>query len=133
VLTAVSANAAASYDLRRSGADGVFGNGDDAVVPLVPAYASGKTVSFVVTDNPLQPGTYRFRTIGLLDGAGLPVTDFARVFSVSDPLVGRLENIDNNALELATVPRSVETDSTIIARNLIGLGKLAAHNTASGY
>ncbi len=122
VLTAVSANAAASYDLRRSGADGVFGNGDDAVVPLVPAYASGKTVSFVVTDNPLQPGTYRFRTIGLLDGAGLPVTDFARVFSVSDPLVGRLENIDNNALELATALPMTETPSGSGFLTALGVG-----------
>lgn len=36
-------------------------------------------------------------------------------------------------LELATVPRWVESDAQIIARNLIGLGKLASHNTAEAY
>lgn len=110
-LNSATANAAASYDLRTSGVDGVFGNGDDVVVPLVLAYAGGKVVSMMVTDNPLQPGTYRFRTIGLLDGAGLPVTDFVRGFSVADPLVGRLENIDNNTLEQATALPMTETPS----------------------
>jgi hypothetical protein len=41
--------------------------------------------------------------------------------------------INVTGLELATVPRWVESDAQIIARNLIGLGKLSSHNTAEGY
>ncbi|MGN6385112.1 MAG: Ig-like domain-containing protein, partial [Verrucomicrobiota bacterium] len=60
-LQAASAMLASNYELRSAGADNTFGNGDDVLYTLAPqSYTSGLTVSFLISDGPLQSGKYRF-------------------------------------------------------------------------
>ncbi len=61
-LNPIDANAPAEYELRGTGADGVFGTADDVLYALTPSYALGSTVvslSFAVPPGGLPPGDYR--------------------------------------------------------------------------
>src|SRR5207248_826921 len=60
-LNPIDARAAASYELRGAGLDGIFDDGDDAVYSLVPQYTEGLTVTLGVTaSGGLVPaGNYR--------------------------------------------------------------------------
>ncbi|MDP0500164.1 MAG: FG-GAP-like repeat-containing protein [Verrucomicrobiota bacterium JB022] len=56
-----SANNVAYYDLRSSGADGVFNTADDEVYTFDrPTYVSGRTLTLSFPDGPVQPGDIRF-------------------------------------------------------------------------
>ncbi len=110
-LDASAATSAANYELRSTGTDNLYGTSDDVVYVLTPAYpANTKTVSFTVTPNPLQPGQYRFRTLaGLLDANGDAVTQYTREFALVDPVLGKIEGLDNNLLPGATPLPMAET------------------------
>ena len=98
-LTVATAGNAANYTLREAGANGTLGDGDDVIWVLTPTVSGRKTVSFVVSDGPVQPGLYRFEThAGLLDSTGNPVAQLARVFRVAHPVAGLIESLHNNTL-----------------------------------
>jgi hypothetical protein len=75
-LNVVDANASANYDLREAGPNGIFNDGDDAVITLTPHYTSGaKTVLLDtnLTTPALPPGRYQLTVRGdsLHDSSGL--------------------------------------------------------------
>jgi hypothetical protein len=76
-LDPIDANAPANYQLIGAGADGVVGNADDVVYPLVPHYTRGSTevtLDIVVTGGVLPDAPYRFTVSGntsIHDLAGL--------------------------------------------------------------
>src|SRR5262249_21317160 len=99
-------NTSASYDLRAAGADGTFGTADDPVYTVAtnPTYTSGLTVSYRVTDGPLQPGNYRFTaSANLTDRAGNPLSPvFVRTFTVPGRARDGPEGRADDALATAT-------------------------------
>src|SRR5205085_8764965 len=56
-LDGATAPLAANYSLREAGPDHIMGNGDDVIYTLTPSFNGGKTVSFAIVNNPLQPGS----------------------------------------------------------------------------
>src|SRR4029079_19648669 len=64
-LLASAAGNAANYSLGAAGPDATFGTADDTTYVLTPSYAGvgSRVVNFSIAPNPLQPGTYRFRTL----------------------------------------------------------------------
>ena len=64
-LNQIDANAPANYELRDDGGDGVFDNGNDAVLPLTPDYiAGGLNVTLAVDAGVLPDGNYRLTVSG---------------------------------------------------------------------
>jgi hypothetical protein len=123
------ANAAvnpANYSLREAGPNGIFGDGDDSIYALTPSYGGlgSRMVGFVINPNPLQPGTYRFRTLaGLTDRAGNPVTAFTHDFTVAHPPAGRIENnIGNDSIPGATPLPMTETPDGSGVFTSLGVG-----------
>ena len=56
----IDANAPAAYDLRNSGSNGVFGDGDDEVFTVVPSYIPGDTAATLdIVEGILPLGDYR--------------------------------------------------------------------------
>ncbi|MGV3772709.1 MAG: FG-GAP-like repeat-containing protein, partial [Verrucomicrobiales bacterium] len=100
MLNATAAEAV-KYSLREAGANTVLGDADDNVIALTPT-VSGKTVTLQAGIFPLQPGKYQFKASGLTDLNGSAVVNFTRNFNVAHPVLGRIENLDNNTLELAS-------------------------------
>lgn len=87
--------APANYELRRSGVNGLFGDGDDTVYSLTPTFAIGTTrVTLHVDDGALPEGNYRLTVSGsasIHDLAGLKLDgngdgtggdDFIRLFTI---------------------------------------------------
>jgi hypothetical protein len=78
-LNAATANQAANYGLRSSGADGIFGNGDDTVYTVTPAYDADTHQTRLTWTTPaavLPVGLYQLTVgTGLLDLAGNPLHD----------------------------------------------------------
>ena len=76
-LVAAGVNDANSWELRGAGSDGAFATGDDVIYGLQvsPAYATGTTIPFVISDGPLPLGSYRFKatSAALVDPAGRSV------------------------------------------------------------
>ena len=109
-LASASATNAASYSLREAGANKTFGDGDDTVFTLSPSLTDTKTVGFRINTPPLQPGRYRFETKAvLLDTNNAAVALFSDEFAIANPIVGRIENTDNDSLPGATSLPSAET------------------------
>uniref|UniRef100_UPI00356B17CC FG-GAP-like repeat-containing protein n=1 Tax=Pontiella sp. TaxID=2837462 RepID=UPI00356B17CC len=94
---------AASYDLRGTGLDGLFGTGDDAIYTLSPSFSSGKTVTIGIGNNvPLQPGSYRFTTTAILvDSLGAQVALFTNAFAIVESANRTVEDLDNGSLGTA--------------------------------
>ncbi|MFN7140013.1 MAG: FG-GAP-like repeat-containing protein, partial [Limisphaerales bacterium] len=61
-MTPVSVNNMGNYELRSSGADGIFHTDDDVLWPLSLSanYTSGLTANYLSVNGALQPGFYRF-------------------------------------------------------------------------
>jgi hypothetical protein len=122
-LQAEAAVAGDHYSLREAGGNKAFGDSDDTVFTLTPALIDAKTVRISFDYQPLQPGKYRFETTsGLLDSNGQPVAAFATEFSVAHPVLGRIENTDNNALESATALPVTETPAASGLMTALGAG-----------
>jgi hypothetical protein len=97
----IDARAAASYELRSAGPDGVFDDGDDAVYGLTPQYTASAvvTINVAVAGGLLPLGKYRFTAFSnsstsIHDLAGLALDgnadgaergNYVRVFSVVVP------------------------------------------------
>ncbi|MCA9135262.1 MAG: right-handed parallel beta-helix repeat-containing protein, partial [Planctomycetales bacterium] len=94
----IDAAALAAYDLRASGTNGLFGDGDDIVFSVLPAFTLGNDfVTLDIASGFLPPGDYRLRipsglsrsihdTAGLRldgDGDGIEGGDFERFFTVA--------------------------------------------------
>ncbi|MCY2986427.1 MAG: FG-GAP-like repeat-containing protein [Planctomycetota bacterium] len=99
-----------AIDLREAGVDTVFGTADDQVYHLIntPAYTSGLSASFHVTDGPLQPGSYRL-TVGtsLTDKAGNHVVQaYVRTFSTVGVAPFVLESRSHDTATTATTTLS---------------------------
>ena len=59
-INQIDALAPAAYELRHSGANGIFGDGDDSVITLLPRFVFGDTsVSLNFVDGVLPAGNYR--------------------------------------------------------------------------
>jgi subtilase family serine protease len=105
-MLAGTVNEAANYELRSAGLDGVFDNEDDALyaVTTSPAYASGLSASYSVTDGPLQAGAYRFRIqVDVQDrnGNGLAAA-YTRSFVIQPPPGFVIEGRNNGSAATAT-------------------------------
>lgn len=131
-LTPASVNNTANYDLRAAGTDGTFGTADDAVyaVSPSPAYASGPTASYRVTNGPLQPGSYRLTVSGLTDRAGIPMAaPFVRLFMMQSPPGFTVESRSNNTAATATPLPLAEDPSGSGLRWRAGQGNLSVSAT----
>ncbi len=99
-INQIDALAPAAYELRSSGANGIFGDGDDSVITLLPEFVVGDTsVRLNFVDGLLPAGNYRLTlysnttasqhdTAGIrLDGDSDGVTggDYVRLFEVAMP------------------------------------------------
>ncbi|HXJ73181.1 MAG TPA: FG-GAP-like repeat-containing protein, partial [Candidatus Dormibacteraeota bacterium] len=70
-MLAASVNNVSNYDLRSAGANGVFGDADDEIYPVLsPGYSTGPGVTYLLASGPLQPGSYRLTVNNLQDRAG---------------------------------------------------------------
>lgn len=103
-LAAASATNAANYSLRLPGGDGVFGNGDDILVPFTVSLpgAGGRSVAFSLATPPLQSGHYQFQATGVQGTNGLAVPTFTRDFYIANPIAGVIEGAGNGAIATAT-------------------------------
>ncbi|HWQ84678.1 MAG TPA: LamG-like jellyroll fold domain-containing protein, partial [Anaerolineales bacterium] len=100
-----------AFDLRASGPDGLFDTPDDGLYHVSHAnYSSGLSLSFTVSDGPLQPGNYRFMVTGSLrDLFGNPMTvPFTHYFTIDDLPGYALENRNNGSTTSATPLPMVE-------------------------
>ena len=123
--------AAAEYDLRESGIDGVFGTADDTVYSLTFSHVEPENrIDFTVTDGPLGNGDYRltlpstitdFVGNSLEDGSGL-----VRSFTVDAiPDGGVFEGRDNDDYTKATpLELEADTNGTGWLRSEIGYGSI---------
>ena len=119
-LLGTTATNGANYSFREAGANGVFGDADDTVIPLGLSFNGCKNVNFTFTNAPLQPGKYRFETkAGLLDTNSSAVTVFAREFVIANPAGGQIETPNNDSIASATALPMVE--------NPVGSGFLTAY------
>ncbi len=122
-LQAASATTTANYDLREAGLNGLFGDGDDIVVAITPAFTSGRTVSFTLIATLLPPGHYRFQTTGgLRDTNGTAVAVFTREFTLADPVLGKIENLSNDTLATATPLPTTESPAAGGFSTAFGVG-----------
>lgn len=119
-LDATAAGTSSNYSLREAGANQVLGDADDKILTLTPTVVRSKTVSFSIAESPLQPGKYRFESKNLKDGNGNAVADFTRNFNVAHPVLGKIEGLSDDTLELATTLPL--TESPAGSRYYTGLG-----------
>ncbi len=121
-----SATNAANYALREAGANGAFGDGDDVLYTLTPAFTGGKTVGFTFDNAPLQPGKYRFETTtGLHDTNNAAVAVFTRPFVVANPPLGEIENTSNDTIGTATPLPMTETPTASGFFTALGAGSFS--------
>lgn len=111
-LDAIEAAAAGNYDLRNSGDNGVFGDGDDDVISLVPIYVIGESTVMLQLSDPVLEGDYRLTIYGNSgralrdlagnkldgDGDGIAGGDYQRFFEV-DTAPAITDVTFNNGLE----------------------------------
>ena len=83
-LSGSSATSASNYSL--------VGSAGDPTYTLTPTYVSGSdTVTFTMSPEPLQPGTYTFQTLaGLDDASNAGVTPFSMQFTITNPPAGQI-------------------------------------------
>lgn len=133
-LTVSSAITAENYELREAGADGQFYDAvnhpddqDDSVFTLSPTYTSGaKLVALSANPEPLQPGSYQFRTLsGLIDQDGNAVPPFTLQFTVRNPAAGRIESTSNDVRASATPLPMTEFPAGSGFFTALGVGSLS--------
>ncbi len=114
------------HEVRGAGPNRVFGDGDDVIVALSVAGlgSPGGGLRVVIPGGPLQPGLWRYRTLPGLKGAGgTDMAPFTRGFEVGDPVLGRIEGLENGALPGATAMRVEESPA--------GLGTFLGHGVGT--
>ena len=101
-INSIDANASANYNLISAGVNGVFGDGDDLTISLLPNYTTGsQLVTLGISGSTLSPGQYRLTVVsndvtnsGLHDLAGILFDgdddsiaggDYVREFSLVQP------------------------------------------------
>ena len=118
----------ASWQLVSSGADAIFGNGDDEVYTLVPSYSVNTlSASFAISDGPLQPDrNYRFTaTTNITDRVGNPIAStYIREFRLENIPLFTHENRSNGNMTLATPLGAVGSvaDGSVSHMQTIGVG-----------
>ena len=118
----------ANYSLREAGANLTFGDSDDTVFTLTPSHTAGKVVSFTPDTVPLQPGKYRFETkAGLLDAGTNAVTAFTSDFVIVNPVLGRIENAENDSIPGATPLPVTESPAGSGLFTTVGVGTFSAN------
>ncbi|MHB8519117.1 MAG: FG-GAP-like repeat-containing protein [Limisphaerales bacterium] len=120
---------AANYELRSAGPDNLFGTADDQLYTVLnsPAYSSGTSASYLVSDGPLQPGSYRFTVrTNLTDRIGTFLqAPYLRNFAVANVPGFVFENRFDNSPAFATtlsVGRTNRADGSFIGGQTLGLG-----------
>ena len=105
-LNASTVNNPANFDLRAAGPDGTFGTADDILYHVTPqtTYTAGTTETYLVSDGPLQPGSYQLTIgTGLMDKSGNPLlSPYVRHFTTMDVAPYVLESRSDNTLATAT-------------------------------
>jgi parallel beta-helix repeat protein len=95
----IDATAAANYELRGAGTNGILGDSDDTIITLNPSYTVGSTSIVLALSGNLLPGTYQLTVFGtggrgLRDLAGLVIDgdnngaaggDYVRTFTIPVP------------------------------------------------
>ncbi|MBC8002313.1 MAG: VCBS repeat-containing protein, partial [Opitutaceae bacterium] len=119
---------AGNYELRSAGDDNVFGTGDDQLYTIsCTGYSTGLSASYVVTDGPLQSGSYRFTvSTNLQDRAGNGlVADYMRLFTIA-PVPGFIfETRNNDTVATATLLSLAPVnslDGSFVIGSPIGVG-----------
>ena len=119
---------AGNYELRSAGTDNVFGTADDQIYTISSTgYASGLSASYVVTDGPLQTGSYRFTvTTNLQDRAGNGlVANYVRRFTIT-AVPGFIFETRNNDSPATATPLSLSplntVDGSFFVTSTIGVG-----------
>ena len=138
-MAAATVTNAASYQLLCAGPDAAFGTGDDVTYTIAnsPAYASGTSASYLITDGPVQPGRYRFtaRTT-LTDKTGNPiVAPYVRNFTVAGVPGFVVESRSNNGFGIATslsLARTNRPDGSFLGLSAMGLSS-SVERVAAGY
>jgi fibronectin type 3 domain-containing protein len=126
-LLGSTATNCANYSFREAGANGVFGDADDRIIPLNLSFNGFKDVNFSFTNAPLQPGKYRFETkAGLLDANNNVVTVFTREFALANPSGGQIETPNNESIASATTLPMMESPSGSGFLTAFGLGLFSA-------
>ncbi len=113
-------------DLRATGPDGLFDTADDqSYRVLISTYTSGTSLSFSISDGPLQAGYYRFMlTSGLSDLFGNPLAASVRYFTVT-PVDGYVsEGRTNDVVAGATALPLVDDPPGL--RSVAGRGNLSS-------
>jgi hypothetical protein len=93
-INPVDANAAANYELRGDGANGIFGDADDDIYQVRPSYVPGSKTVKLSFSYPLPSDRYRLTVYGSRsvhdlaglqfdgDANGAPGGDYQRIFTV---------------------------------------------------
>jgi hypothetical protein len=130
---------AANYSLVGAGADGLPGTADDLVYTVLntPAYTSGTSATYYITDGPLQPGLIRLvLSSNITDPVGTClVTDYTRSFVVTNVAGYTFENRAGNNMGQATSlspARGAQPDGTLAVGAGLDIGG-TVERLAAGY
>ncbi len=120
----IDANALAAYDLRASGLNGLFGDGDDAVFTAIPSFLIGNDfVDLSIAQGILPPGNYR---LTIPSGLSRSIHDTAglRLDGNNDAIEGgdyqRFFNVAVNQQPVANAQTVAGTEDTEAAITLSG-------------
>ncbi len=111
-MAAATVNNSANLTLVSAGPNNTFGDGDDVTYTLASyGYSNGLSVSYRITDGPLQPGLYRLTIgTGLTDKSGNPLENvYVRNFTMEALAPYILENRDNDTFANATLLGTTES------------------------
>ncbi len=92
-INPIDAAAAANYELRSAGTDGIFDNADDVIVPLAPNYINGALSVDLALGSLLLAGNYRFTAFG---GSGRSIHDLSGLVLDGDGVGGAGGNYVRN-------------------------------------
>src|SRR5262249_18624663 len=123
-MAAATVNNSANYDLRSAGTDGLFNTADDAVyhVSTAPAFTTGQSASFSITDGPLQAGYYQLTISGVTDRAG-------NVLNPTYVLNFTISNVAPFVLE----SRSDDTFATATSLGSTGMGSAGSFTVGTAF
>ncbi|MCP4250595.1 MAG: Ig-like domain-containing protein, partial [bacterium] len=110
-MAPATVNDVGNLDLREAGSDGTFDTADDDHYTLADTgYTAGVSAEYLISDGPLQPGSYRLTvSTGLTDRAGNPLaSEFVRTLTVSALPGSTIENRSNDTQATATSLAFVE-------------------------
>ena len=143
----IDASAPAAFDLRASGPNGLFGDGDDVVFSALPSFVLGDHfVTLDIAEGILPPGDYRLRlfsgigrsihdTAGLRldgDGDGVEGGDFERFFTVAinqQPTAGSQNVQATEDTELSIVLDGDDGDPALVQNLTYWLTSLPTNGT----